>query len=168
VYLLNNTSEKTIEDAIGETIENEVKPQLLDIESFAEKYKILGLIIAFNHYKVGVYTKYYYYGEKSYLAKKSAFDPGHLIELLILSKHTEVIQGIYKSKGLIKTFKMKDGMGRDTLGYVLIEASNRAPVRKLKKIMEKLSQKIESVLMNEKQIDPETLKKRIEKMLADM
>ena len=148
--------------SIEDSLHNE--PLELNIEDFALKYKVHGLIIVFNDANLGAITKFYYYSNKSYMAKKFAFNPGALTELLILSKHTEIIQGVYKSKGLIKTFKMKDEFGRETLGYIFMEVSSRASIRKLSKIMEKLAQKIEQELSNGNN-DPQKLKEKIERTL---
>ncbi len=158
-----NGYETFIED-LSMNDNSHTEPLALDIEGFALKYKVQGVIIVFNDANLGAVTKFYYYNNKSYMAKKFAFNPGALTELLILSKHTEIIQGIYKSKGLIKTFKMKDDFGRETLGYIFMEVSSRASIRKLSKIMEKLAQKIEQDFQNGTN-DFKKLKEKIERTL---
>ncbi|MGQ4891755.1 MAG: hypothetical protein ACP6IP_04610 [Candidatus Njordarchaeia archaeon] len=144
------------------TIGNLKEPERLEVDEFAKKCRVMGILIVSNTVELGPVIDYYYYDKGSYLAKKLAFDPAALTEVLILAKHTKFIRGIYKNKALVQQIDMKDEMDRKTFGYILIELDPRGSIRKAEKIAERLKD------VFEKKSRGVNIRKEIEKALIDL
>ncbi len=152
---------KLDEGSIGEEwlnnllIEDFKSSEYVDIMNFARNCRIRGLLIVYNEADIGPYLRYYYYDDRSYIAKKYAFDPAALTELLILSKHTKIIKGVLKNRGIVVEFNLKDKFGRTTKGYVLIEIDGKGSLKKAEELANKICELIEKN-------DSKALKSRIE------